>query len=35
MSYIHEQLDVVTKGAAQRMSEATTFVNLDINTPQN
>jgi len=33
MSYIHEQLDVVTKGAAQRMSEATSFVNLDVNTP--
>ncbi len=33
MSYIHEQLDVVTKGAAQQMSQGTPFVNLDINSP--
>jgi len=35
MSYLHEQLDVLTKGTAQLMSEATSFVNLDINTPSN
>jgi len=35
MSYIHKQLDTVSKGAAQQMSQASTFVNLDINPPPN
>ncbi len=33
MSYIHEQLDVVSRGAAQSMSEVTPFVNLDTTAP--
>jgi len=34
MSYIHEQLDVVSRGAAQRMSEVSPFVNLDTASPE-
>ncbi len=32
MSYIHEQLDVVSQGASERMAIATTFTNLATNT---
>jgi len=35
MSYNHEQLDIVTKGTTQCMSEATSFINLDISSPPN
>jgi len=35
MSYIHEQLDVVSQGATQSMSEVTPFLNLNTTTPDN
>jgi len=33
MSYIHEQLDVMSQGASECMAIATTFTNLATNTP--
>jgi len=33
MSYIHEQLDIISNGVAQQMSNTTLFINLDIQQP--
>jgi len=35
MSYIHEQVDIISKGAAQKMSADSTFTNLAVNPPLN
>ena len=35
MSYIHEQVDIISKGAAQKMSTDSTFTNLAVNPPLN
>jgi len=32
MSYLHEQVDILSRGAANRMSTEVSYVNLDVST---